>query len=95
MNQTEKRRKILLEETRNLYSTNTTDYPIHPRYGSTIFNNKEKEYDRPKTFMTRLFICILLFALYLSMDYSQNMLFNINSNQIKKIVSSDYKEYGL
>lgn len=91
MNQIEKRRKQLLEETRNIYSDRNKTAAIHPRYGSIYSENYESEKDSKGTLGIRILLCILLFALFLSMDYTNNTMFNVSSSVIKDAIAENWE----
>lgn len=91
MNQVEKRRRQLLEETRNTYSDRNRTAAIHPRYGSIYSDNYEYEKETKGTFSIRLVLCLLLFALFLSMDYTSNTMFNVSSSAVKEAIAENWK----
>lgn len=89
MNDSEKRRRQLLEETRNRYSDRRIP-AVHPRYGSAY--NKiygDEEGMPPSTFGIRLFLCFMLFAAFVTMDNNQMKYKNVNSDRIVKEISTD------
>lgn len=91
MDQIEKRRKRLLEETRNIYSDRNRPAAIHPRYGSIYSENYDYTKETKGTFGIRFVLCLLLFALFLTMDYTNNTMFNISSSEVKAVVSDNWE----
>ena len=89
MNQSEKRRKQLLNQTRSLY-TDKYDCPaVHPRYQNVYRNMYENEQTKKGTFGVRMFLCLLLFVGYLYLDYQKTELFEITSSDIEQYISED------
>ena len=71
MNESEKRRKQLLEETRSLYSDWRTPPAVHPRYRAAygkLYKREEDQEEMPGTFGLRALLCFLLFAAFVAMD---------------------------
>ena len=69
MNDSEKRRRQLLEETRSLYSDRNSPPAVHPRYKfayARLYGDEEEM--APGTFGLRLFLCFMLFAAFVAMD---------------------------
>lgn len=91
MNQIEKRRKRLLEETRNIYSDVNKPAAIHSRYGSSYSDNLDYPKDSKGSFGVRFVFCLLLFALFLTMDYTNNKMFNVSSSEVKEIISENWE----
>ena len=91
MDQIERRRKRLLEETRNIYSDKNRPAAIHPRYGSIYSDEYNFSKDTNGTFGIRIVLCLLLFALFLTMDYTDNTMFNVSSAEIKEVISENWK----
>ena len=89
MTDVEKRRLMLLQETRRTYSEKNAPPAIHPRYKS-VYNSlyvKDEEQRRSSTFGIRLLISILIVGLYF-VCCKQMDLGNIDSqhvvNEIKR-----------
>lgn len=92
MNSSEKRRKELLEQTRRLYSDRKEPPAIHPRYGA-LYNRLyegEEEYYTPGTFGVRVFLCLLLFAAFVTMDKQEYQLFHMDSGQLVNEITADF-----
>ena len=84
MSDSEKRRKELLEQTRERYS----DY--HPRYGSAysqIYGNDELPV--PGTLGIRAFFCFLLFTIFVAADYKEEKILNVSSEKIVEAIRTD------
>lgn len=90
MNETEKRRKQLLEQTRARYSEQRMPPAVHPRYG-TVYNQLygQDEEVNVSTFGVRTFLCILLFTMFVAMDYKKEEILNINSSKIVEVIGTD------
>lgn len=82
MNDSEKRRQALLRETRRLYPDNRTP-AIHPRYGA-IYSNLYSRDAQPEesSLGVRIFISLILFALFAAADYNNETLLKYSSEQI-------------
>ncbi len=91
MNSAEKRRKQLLEETRRLYRDRRDLPAVHPRYGSAYSRLYEDEEDRypAGTFGIRVFLCLLLFAAFVTMDRQKYEVFHMDSSQIVQEITAD------
>ncbi|MCI9421702.1 MAG: hypothetical protein HFG81_03175 [Dorea sp.] len=84
MNDSEKRRQRLLEQTRELYGEKRSIPAIHPRYGAAyhqIYSDEQPQIP-PSTFGIRLFLCLLLFAAFVSMDKNKSEVMHVNSSRI-------------
>lgn len=91
MNSTEKRRKQLLEQTRNMYSDKRNIPVIHPRYGSTygyLYGREEGE-ERPETLGIRFILCLMLFAAFISMDKQEREVFHMDSGKIVEEITTN------
>ena len=92
MNDVEKRRLRLLQETRKKYSDTYAPPAIHPRFQSTyhsIYGRDENDYTENKgTFLVRTIIAMLLFALFFVMDYRNEKIGKVDSqvvvNEVQK-----------
>lgn len=70
MNESEKRRRELLEETRRRYSDSRMPPAVHPRY-SAVYSQLYREEGRTETDRSlglRFFLAVLLFVLFLAAD---------------------------
>lgn len=84
MNESEMRRRELLEQTRNLYREENRFPAIHPRYGN-VYDSLYNDGDTPapkSTFALRLMIGILCFICYVVMDYENIDIVNVSSQKI-------------
>ena len=73
MTESEKRREELLRRARTIYSDKKIPPAVHPRYQSfyTKLYDTQEEHEMTgshSTFGVRMFIAILLFALFVAMD---------------------------
>ena len=92
MNDVEKRRLRLLQETRKNYSDANTPPAIHPRFQSTyhsVYGRDESEYvENRGSFLIRTVIAVLLFALFFIMDYRNEKIGTVDSqvviNEVQK-----------
>lgn len=98
MNETEKRRRQLLEETRRRYGDRRVVPAVHPRY-SSIYSElyrDEEEWEPSGGFGLRLFIAVLLFAGFIAMDSGKAVVANVDSkrivSEIQKLPAEEWKE---
>lgn len=90
MNDSERRRRELLEQTRQLYSDRFSPPAIHPRYsGSYNRLYGEEGEESSGTFGARVFLCLLLFAAFVTMDMKKQEIFHVNSERIVKEITTD------
>lgn len=94
MNDTEKRRRELLEQTRSLYSDKKKVPVVHPRYGATyrfLYDDQGdmKEDTKGGTFGIRLFLCGLVFAAFLTIDKQDQKIFHMSSDEITEKITQD------
>ncbi len=90
MNDSERRRRQLLEETRERYSDRFVPPAVHPRYGSSYRKlYGEEEIEGVSTFGVRAFLCLLLFAAFVTMDMKKQEVFNMDSDRIVKEITTD------
>ena len=98
MNSSEKRRKQLLERTRNLYSDSRFLPAVHPRYRNLygqLYGYEEKE-STGGTLAIRMFVCLLLFAAFVTMDrQDEKILGVIGSERIVHEIETDFQAYGV
>ncbi|MEY8282333.1 hypothetical protein AALA13_00655 [Lachnospiraceae bacterium 50-23] len=90
MSDSEKRRKELLEQTRERYSDYHTPPAVHPRYGSAysqIYGNDELPV--PGTLGIRAFFCFLLFTIFVAADYKEEKILNVSSEKIVEAIRTD------
>ena len=86
MNDVEKRRLRLLQETRKNYSDKYVPPAVHPRYRST-YDSLYRDYDGDEsinhgTFFMRTVIALLLFGLFFVMDNRKEQIGTVNSQMI-------------
>ncbi len=83
MNDVEKRRLQLLQETRKNYSDKYSPPAVHPRFQSTydsLYRERQNEQKEEQgTFFVRAVIAVLLFALFFLMDYSKEKIGTVDS----------------
>lgn len=87
MTEAERRRIRLLQQTRAMYSDRQGMPAVHPRYRSAYgslydSNENREEHHRNGTFGIRLFICCMLFALFVIADYKDVEYAKVDSRKI-------------
>jgi len=86
MNESEKRRKNLLNQTRELYSEGRSNPAVHPRYQSLhskLYGGEDQEEKfSVSTLSLRVFICLILFASFVFADYRGSTVANLSSERI-------------
>ena len=83
MNSSEKRRKQLLYQMKKIYSDNRVPPAVHPRYSNAYASlYDEDEENVSGTLGLRILLCILLFTAFVTMDYQEETIANVNSSQI-------------
>ena len=91
MNEIEKRRLQLLEETRNQYRATYNPPAIHPRYQSafkTVYQEDEVMMKK-HTWLVRFMIAILIFSLFYLMDTQNKKIGTLDSQKIIQEVQRD------
>lgn len=88
MNQSEKRRKELLESTRALYRDNHITPAIHPRYGN-IYGELYGEEEPAGSLGLRVILCCILFAAFVMMDYRDVQIADVSSRMITQAIEED------
>lgn len=89
-NDSERRRRELLEQTRQRYSDHWNPPAVHPRYsGSYNRLYGEEGVGSDSTFGARVFLCLLLFAAFVTMDMKKQEVFHVNSERIVKEITTD------
>ena len=82
MNDAERRRQELLEQTRALYNDRRTIPAVHPRYANAyhyLYGKSQEDINEDTkggTFGIRLFLCALMFAAFLTIDMSSSDIAN-------------------
>lgn len=97
MNDSERRRRELLQQTRRLYDERRDIPAVHPRYGriyNNLYSGKDEQTEQTGgSFYLRLVIGILCFICFVYMDQSNAGVAAVNStsivNQIEKDVDMD------
>ena len=90
MNDSEKRRRQLLEETRSLYSDRNSPPAVHPRYKFAYARlSGDEEEMAPGTFGLRLFLCFMLFAAFVAMDNNGITVKSVSSDRIVQEITTD------
>lgn len=88
MNETERRRRELLEQTRCRYRE--SEIPaIHPRYGSAYSDLYEDGEREQNTLGIRTFICMILFAVFVFMQNEGKDILHVNSTKIIREVTKN------
>lgn len=86
MNDVEKRRLQLLQETRKNYTDKYAPPAVHPRFQSTydsLYRERQNEQTEERgTFLVRVVIAVLLFALFFLMDYSNDKIGTVDSQVV-------------
>ncbi|MGF0032892.1 hypothetical protein ACQRBN_07980 [Bariatricus sp. SGI.154] len=91
MNDSEKRRRELLEQTRELYNERRSIPAVHPRYGTAYRQLYEEDQPMasPGTFGLRVFLCLLLFAAFVAMDKNGSEVMKVDSSRIVEEITYD------
>lgn len=86
MSETERRRRELLSQARNLYRDQEIFPAVHPRYRAAYQSLYEPADsvcgNRRGTFGIRTVICVLLFAAFVVADYRETEVWNVDSKEI-------------
>ncbi len=90
VNDAEKRRRMLLERTKELYSDRRMPPAVHPRYGAFYSGlyREEEEYTQ-STFGIRAFLCILLFVGFVMLDQQGSEVMQVDSDRIVEEIVTD------
>ena len=89
-NDSERRRRELLEQTRQRYSDHWNPPAVHPRYSGSYNHLYGEEAERSEsTFGARVFLCLLLFAAFVTMDMKKQEVFHVSSDRIVKEITTD------
>lgn len=91
MTPSEKRRRELLEQTRELYSERRVFPAIHPRYTGLYGQLYQETEDHVGTFGIRVTLCLMLFMIYIAMDYTGTKTLNVSSSQISHAIVQDLR----
>lgn len=90
MNSSEKRRKQLLYQMKKIYSDDRVPPAVHPRYSnaySSLYDEDEENVSG--TLGLRILLCILLFTAFVTMDYQEKTIANVNSSQIIHVIETN------
>ena len=92
MNDTERRRKELLDQTRMRYHDKGMPPAVHPRYRAFYkeLYEEDAEVGKGGTFGIRSFICILCFAVFVLADYKETEILNWKPSAIIKEISQPF-----
>lgn len=100
MNDTEKRRRQLLEETRRRYGDTRVPPAIHPRYGSIyseLYRSGEERAGISGTFGIRFIIAVMMFAAFIAMDNQKMKIASVDSKrivtEIEKLSIEDWNKF--
>lgn len=91
MNDTEKRRQRLLEQMRDSYSDRYRIPAVHPRYKSAY----GRLYEEDEAFLpagslgVRTFLCVLLFTMFVAMDYQDREIMHVDSDRVVQEITQD------
>ena len=93
MNDVEKRRLKLLQETRKNYSDKYNPPAVHPRFQSTynsIYGRNQSEYvENRGSFLIRTIIAVIVFGLFFVMDYQKEKIGSVDSQVVIKEVQKN------
>lgn len=94
MNETEKRRRQLLEETRRRYGDMRVIPAVHPRYRG-IYSELYRDEEAPEKmggFGIRLMCAVLLFAGFIAIDSGRVTVARVDSKRIVNEIQKCYTE---
>lgn len=89
MNQSEKRRKQLLESARALYAEDRTWPAIHPRYGN-IYDNLYGEEKTSGSLAIRVILCCILFVVFVVMDDQNLQIAHVSSKEVTQTIEKEF-----
>lgn len=90
MNDSERRRRELLEQTRRRYSDTSPPPAVHPRYHAAYRELYGTDEERPaSTLGIRMLFCMILLAVFLSMEQRQESILNVSSEKVVEAVTTD------
>lgn len=81
MNDTELRRKELLESARSLYSEKYNPPLVHPRY-TNVYSERKGYEEQSGTFGVRVLLCCIILTLFVIADNKGLKIMSVDSNQI-------------
>lgn len=89
MDQSEKRRKELLESTRAFHRDRYNTPAVHPRYGN-LYGELYGEEEQPAGSLgVRLILCCVIFVVYVVMDYQGLQIADVSSQMITQAIETD------
>lgn len=97
MNDSEKRRQQLLQETRKLYSEKGMMPAVHPRYEAAyhkLYGNDGAAVPKG-TFVIRLLLCVFFFVLFITVDRQNETILSAGSNEILNQIRQDMNLEGI
>ncbi len=96
MNQTEKRRQELLEQTRKIYRDSNNTPAIHPRYRAayTSIYGEEEEEKQTTGLGFRFFLALMLLIGFVAIDQSGEKIATVDSQWIEEriVEEPDFEE---
>lgn len=80
-----------MEQTRELYGEKRSIPAVHPRYGAAYHQiyGDEQQQITPSSFGIRLFLCLVLFAAFVSMDKNKSEVMHVDSSRIVDEIMTD------
>lgn len=74
-----------------MYSDKRSAPAVHPRYGNaySYLYGREEESSSTGTLGIRTFLCVLLFAAFVTMDKQDSKVFHVSSDQIASEITTD------
>jgi len=95
-NDTQKRRRLLLQETRRLYEEHQSNPAIHPRYRASYHHiYKENETTNKSSLKIRILLSIVCFVCYLLVDYGNIVTAHFDDSLIHEMISSQMQLYKI
>lgn len=91
MNQTEQRRRELLESVKALYSEKRSPPAIHPRYRNTYAGLYEDEKESGGGSGIRVIISCILFVLFVMMDHQGVEIAEVTSSMVTNAIEAEFE----
>lgn len=100
MTDSERRRVQLLQKTRMLYSEKQSIPAVHPRYRAAYrelygFEEEQRQSGRNGTLGIRIFISLLIFALFVAADYQGIEYAEVDSTKIVREIERKIEFHSL
>ena len=90
MNNSEKRRQKLLEDTRRMYSDRYLPPAVHPRYGYVYDQLYEKDSkEKGGSFEIRVFLCLLILAAFITISKNEAFSEQYNTDEVIECISTN------